>query len=74
MKKDYEMVILDCVEDQIKGFLNELTRSPLEDEVAIKLSEEVLKEIAQYRATPEVDRDNLEGFGLLGKLLPRLWV
>ena len=72
--KDYETIILDCIEDQIKGFLSELENSPLEDEVAEKLANEILKEIAQYRATPEVDRTQLEGFGLLGRLLPRLWV
>ena len=72
--KDYEIVILDCVEDQIKKFLRDLNASPLEDPAAVKLSEEVLKEIELYRSTPDIDRGNLEGFGLLGKLLPRLWV
>ena len=72
--KDYEMVILDTIQDQIQKFLAELARSPLEDPAAVKMCEEILKEISQYRETPEVNRKDLEGFGLLGKLLPRLWV
>jgi len=72
--KDYDELILDCIEDQICKFLAEMMHSALEDPTTVKLAKEVLKEIVYYREAPKADRDGLEGFGLLGKLLPRLWV
>jgi len=72
--KDYDELILDCIDDQICKFLAEMKHSALEDPTTVKLAKEVLKEICQYREISEYERKDLESFGLLGKLLLRLWV